>query len=194
MSRQFKTMQSDLISEVNRLENLTFELNTKLTGVQHVYTEATKVHAAALIEKDQIIEELNMKMSFMTNEFESMLSETLSKVTKKLEFVSTRWKENDQISLSEQNVQRLSDFQLVRLVLKFVYDRPLEQSKSRSFFYFYKFIPQNLYFAAAVYARFQIFSESVQEPFEISIILYPAFSTGLLHSLRLYQTSHTASC
>ncbi|KAJ3355359.1 hypothetical protein HDU91_005678 [Kappamyces sp. JEL0680] len=128
MARQFKTMQAELISEVNRLENITFELQTKLTGLQTVYADEKKRHAETVSDKDATIEELNMKMSYMTSEFETMLAETLSKITKKLEIVSTRylvslltaplgrWKENDQISLSEQNARRLDDFQLTRLV------------------------------------------------------------------------------
>ncbi|KAJ3304581.1 hypothetical protein HDV03_002534 [Kappamyces sp. JEL0829] len=65
MARQFKTMQAELISEVNRLENITFELQTKLTGLQTVYADEKKRHAETVSDKDATIEELNMKMSYM---------------------------------------------------------------------------------------------------------------------------------
>ena len=69
-------------------------------------------------------------MNYMTNEFESMLNviwrafkisyslqETLTKMTKKLEFANQRWKENDNLLLSEANAKRLEDFNLTRIAL-----------------------------------------------------------------------------
>jgi chromosome segregation ATPase len=74
MSRQFKTMQTELISEINRLENNNAELQSKLTQIQHAFQESKKDYEQHLHEKDTTIEELNIKMSYMTSEFENMLS------------------------------------------------------------------------------------------------------------------------
>ncbi|KAJ3311836.1 hypothetical protein HDV04_003576 [Boothiomyces sp. JEL0838] len=73
MSRQYKTMQSELISEVNRLETASFELHTKLEMIQTAFTEAKKSHADELATKEAQLEEQNLKMAYMTAEFENML-------------------------------------------------------------------------------------------------------------------------
>ncbi|KAJ3318394.1 hypothetical protein HDV06_003079 [Boothiomyces sp. JEL0866] len=73
MSRQYKTMQSELISEVNRLETASFELHTKLEMIQTAFTEARKNHAEELAAKEAQLEEQNLKMAYMTAEFENML-------------------------------------------------------------------------------------------------------------------------
>ncbi|KAI8898933.1 hypothetical protein BC833DRAFT_587736 [Globomyces pollinis-pini] len=117
MSRQYKTMQSELISEVNRLESVSYELHTKLAQLQTAFTEAKKNHEEEIQQKEANLEEQQMKMTYMTNEFENMLSETLNKITRKLDLVSNRWKENDETSLAESSSRKLEDFQLTRLAL-----------------------------------------------------------------------------
>nr|KAJ3422378.1 hypothetical protein HK105_008372 [Polyrhizophydium stewartii] len=117
MSRQYKTMQSEMISKVNALEKQVLDLKTKLAQVQTAYGEARRLHENILTEKDALLEEQNMKMTYMTNEFETMLNETLGRMSRKLEIASQRWKDNDQVALSETNVKRLEDFQLTRIAL-----------------------------------------------------------------------------
>jgi enoyl reductase-like protein len=117
MARQYKTMQSELISEISRLENNNAELSSRLSQIQQSFQEAKRDYDQNLHEKDSLIEELNMKMAYMTSEFENMLSETLLKITKKLELASNKWKETDHVSLSENNMKRLEEFQLTRLAL-----------------------------------------------------------------------------
>ena len=91
MSRQFKIMQGELVSEVNRLENTSFELNTKLTGMQTAHTETKAKFAETVAEKDAQFEEISLKMGYMTSEFENMMNEVMQRVTKKLDVVSTRY-------------------------------------------------------------------------------------------------------
>ncbi|KAI8929366.1 hypothetical protein BC831DRAFT_444162 [Entophlyctis helioformis] len=117
MSRQYKTMQSEMIAKVNALEKTVLDLKTKLAQIQSAYAEAARLHENVTTEKDALIEEQNMKMTYMTNEFETMLNETLARMSKKLEIASQRWKDNDQVTLSETNVKRLEDFQLTRIAL-----------------------------------------------------------------------------
>jgi hypothetical protein len=52
-----------------------------------------------------------------------LIQETLAKITKKLELASNKWKESDHITLSENNMKRLEEFQLTRLV--FIIDQAL---------------------------------------------------------------------
>jgi hypothetical protein len=85
--------------------------------MQNSYSDSKRYFESEILVKEASIEEQNLKMAYMTSSFENMLSETLNKITKKLEGASQRWKENDQIQLSEGNIKRLEDFQLTRLAL-----------------------------------------------------------------------------
>ncbi|EGF80763.1 hypothetical protein BATDEDRAFT_88422 [Batrachochytrium dendrobatidis JAM81] len=117
MSRQYKTMQSEMMTKIESLEKKVLDLKSKLAYTQHTYSEEKRIYEATMMDKDALIEEQNMKMTYMTNEFEAMLNETLGRMTKKLEMASQRWKDNDHITLSDANAKRLEDFQLSRIAL-----------------------------------------------------------------------------
>ncbi|KAJ3296244.1 hypothetical protein HK104_001809 [Borealophlyctis nickersoniae] len=117
MSRQYKTMQAEMISRINGLESQVTDLKSKLEKTQLAMQKATEEHNRIVSEKDVVIEDQNVKMAYMSAEFESMLNDTLAKMTKKLESVSQKWKENDNIRLSDVNQRRLADFHLTRLTL-----------------------------------------------------------------------------
>ncbi|KAJ3069175.1 hypothetical protein HDU98_007756 [Podochytrium sp. JEL0797] len=118
MSRQYKSMQSEMAARIDALEATVKELKDKLAMSQTANQESTKEYLRIIAIKDEVIEEQNVKMSYMSAEFESMLNETLQKMSRKLEVVSTRWKENDNMQISEGNSRKLADFHLTRLIHK----------------------------------------------------------------------------
>ncbi|KND02179.1 uncharacterized protein SPPG_02668 [Spizellomyces punctatus DAOM BR117] len=117
MGRQYKSMQAEMSSRIVTLESQVADLNTKLTAAQTALQDAARDHERVLAAKETAIEDQQVKMSYMSAEFESMLNETLAKMAKKLESVSQRWKESDNIHLSDVNQRRLADFHLTRLTL-----------------------------------------------------------------------------
>ncbi|KAJ3044527.1 hypothetical protein HDV00_001954 [Rhizophlyctis rosea] len=117
MSRQYKTMQSEMMSRINMLEAQVVDLKTKLARTETAMAKQAEDNARILTEKDITIEDQNVRMTYMSNEFESMLNETLAKMSKKLETVSQKWKESDNVHLSDVNQRRLADFHLTRLTL-----------------------------------------------------------------------------
>ncbi|KAH6573015.1 hypothetical protein BASA61_009749 [Batrachochytrium salamandrivorans] len=117
MSRQYKSMQAEMVYKVNTLENTVAGLKSKLVQAQSTCSEEKQAFDIAMSEKCAIIEEQSIKMTYMTNEFETMLNETLGRMAKKLELASQRWKDHDQITLSDANAKRLEDFQLTRIAL-----------------------------------------------------------------------------
>ncbi|TPX70056.1 hypothetical protein SpCBS45565_g02025 [Spizellomyces sp. 'palustris'] len=138
MGRQYKSMQAEMSSRIVTLESQVADLNTKLTAAQTALQDAARDHERVLAGKETAIEDQQVKMSYMSAEFESMLNvhiafyavemvqdnsllsflqETLAKMAKKLESVSQRWKESDNIHLSDVNQRRLADFHLTRLTL-----------------------------------------------------------------------------
>ena len=110
-------MQSELIARVNELENDNRNLENKIVSVQTTVKELKKTYEAKIAEKDVLIEDQNSKMTYMTNEFEQMLNQTLTKMTRKLEIASSKWKEYDKTQLSEASQRRVTDFHLTRLKL-----------------------------------------------------------------------------
>ncbi|KAJ3089214.1 hypothetical protein HK102_006916 [Quaeritorhiza haematococci] len=118
MSRQYKSMQAELTSKINGLEVQVADLNGKLVVTQHALQEAKELYSRTIAEKDGAIEDQNLKLTYMSAEFEQMLNETIAKMTKKLELVSQRWKETEQVDMSGENEKRLADFHLKRLTLE----------------------------------------------------------------------------
>ncbi|KAJ3106187.1 hypothetical protein HK100_003764, partial [Physocladia obscura] len=118
MARQFKSMQSEMTARINGLEAQVEDLKERLAASQTVNQESTKEYLRIIAIKDEVIEEQNVKMSYMSAEFEAMLNDTLGKMSKKLDAVSQRWKENDNMQISDGNARKLADFNLSRLVAK----------------------------------------------------------------------------
>ncbi|ORY37959.1 hypothetical protein BCR33DRAFT_854415 [Rhizoclosmatium globosum] len=116
MSRQYKSMQSEMTAKINSLEAQVADLKAKLAQSQASSQESTKEYLRIIAIKDEVIEEQNVKMSYMSAEFESMLNETLQKMSRKLDIVSNRWKEQDNMQLSDGNTRKLADFQLNRII------------------------------------------------------------------------------
>lgn len=139
MSRQYKTMQSQMMSKVDSLEREVQDLMeqlckhdialfgpgswnscvivTDVANLQTTHLETKKKYELQAAEKDMVIEEQGMKMTYMTNEFETMLNEMLNRMSKKLEFASSKWKENDNLLISDANARRLEEFGLTRIAL-----------------------------------------------------------------------------
>ncbi|KAL7751392.1 hypothetical protein RI367_003252 [Sorochytrium milnesiophthora] len=108
MSRQYKVMQFDMSSKMSSLDAQLAATRTQLTNVTETLHRNEAEYKRSLEEKDALIEEQYTRINCMAAEFESMLSETLDKMAKKLEAASQRWR--DDISLTEANQRRLSEF------------------------------------------------------------------------------------
>lgn len=110
MSRQYKSMQTELQLKITHLESQVTELKTKLGTIQVSASDSAKELSRIIEEKERIIDEQNTKMTYMSAEFENMMNETLAKMAKKLEIVNQKWK--DDIQLSDINQRRLADFNI----------------------------------------------------------------------------------
>ncbi|KAJ3327223.1 hypothetical protein HDU76_012189, partial [Blyttiomyces sp. JEL0837] len=74
MSRQYKSMQAEMSARINSLEAQVADLKQKLAACQTASQEASKEYQRIIANKDEIIEEQNVKMSYMSAEFETMLN------------------------------------------------------------------------------------------------------------------------
>lgn len=103
MSRQYKSMQTDMVARVGSLEAQVADLNGRLGRVSNIFApvlcdgtvpscymfihaylrlataqtalqDAAREHERTLAEKDTLIEDQQVKMSYMSQEFEAMLN------------------------------------------------------------------------------------------------------------------------
>ncbi|ORX57703.1 hypothetical protein BCR36DRAFT_402139 [Piromyces finnis] len=110
MNKQYRQLQNDMILKIKMLEAKVCELQNQLNITKLALQESAKEHARIIAEKDSLIEDQNVKMTYLSSEFETMLNETVTRMTNKLEIVTSKWK--DDIHLSEINQRRLADFHI----------------------------------------------------------------------------------
>lgn len=85
MTRQYKGMQEELLSRINKLEETIQELNDRLAEADLRQERVLKEKNAIIRMKDEEIGELKSKMDDMAEEFGEMLRETLEKMRERIE-------------------------------------------------------------------------------------------------------------
>mmetsp|Transcript_18570 Transcript_18570/g.19331 ORF Transcript_18570/g.19331 Transcript_18570/m.19331 type:complete len:193 (-) Transcript_18570:164-742(-) len=88
MTRQYKGMQEELLSRINKLEETIQDLNDQLAEGNIRHEKIIKEKNAIIQLKDDEIAELKAKMDEMSDEFGEMLRETLEKMRERIEISS----------------------------------------------------------------------------------------------------------
>jgi len=88
MTRQYKSMQEELLSRINQLEESVQSLNDQLSDADVRQERLLKDKNAIIQMKDDEIAELKNKMDDMAEEFGEMLRETLEKMRERIEVSS----------------------------------------------------------------------------------------------------------
>ncbi|KAF1794328.1 hypothetical protein GQ600_13966 [Phytophthora cactorum] len=109
MTRQYKSMQEELLNRVNTLENTNTELRDQLELARVNFEEMKHEKDRIIAAKNLEIQELKAKMEEMAQEFGDMLKETLDKMRERIEITNTSF-ENDGGSLPM--MRRLEEFNL----------------------------------------------------------------------------------
>merc|ERR1712216_457628 len=94
MTRQYKSMQEELMRRINTLETTIMEQKDQLELSRQANEELTKQKDQELALKDATIADLKMKMEDMSQEFCEMLKETLDKMSEKIEATSNEWEQD----------------------------------------------------------------------------------------------------
>jgi hypothetical protein len=128
MTRQYKSMQEELLNRVNALENTNTELRDQLGNVfwmflinldpqiLHSFVELARVNFEDMKrEKDRNIaaknieiNELKAKMEEMAQEFSDMLKETLDKMRERIEITNTSFESESGMPM----MRKLEEFNL----------------------------------------------------------------------------------
>ncbi|KAL0211006.1 hypothetical protein P9112_009304 [Eukaryota sp. TZLM1-RC] len=84
MTRQYKSLQDELISHLNRVQTEAADLRDQLEVQKIDFDNTIKQKEAAIEQKDAEIAELKKQIDNMHVEFEEMLQETLAHMSQKL--------------------------------------------------------------------------------------------------------------
>jgi len=94
MTRQYKSMQEELMRRINTLETTIMEQKDQLDLARQANEELHKAKDQELALKDAQIADLRQKMDDMSHEFGEMLKETLDKMSEKIEATSNEWEQD----------------------------------------------------------------------------------------------------
>ena len=95
MTRQYKGMQEDLLTRINKLEQTILDLNDRIAESDIRQERIMKDKNEVIRMKDEEIARLNMKMDDMAEEFGEMLRETLEKMRERIEISSNNYDGSD---------------------------------------------------------------------------------------------------
>ena len=99
MTRQYKGMQEELLSRINKNEETIQELKDRLSDSDIRQEKILKEKNAIIELKDSEIDELKKKMDDMAEEFGEMLRETLEKMRERINVTSGNFDTPDSIPI-----------------------------------------------------------------------------------------------
>ncbi|TMW55796.1 hypothetical protein Poli38472_008444 [Pythium oligandrum] len=108
MTRQYKSMQEELLNRVNTLENANTELRDQLELARVNFEEMKREKDRVIAAKNTEIQELKAKMEEMALEFGDMLKETLEKMRERIEITNTSFEHDGGMPM----IRRLDEFNL----------------------------------------------------------------------------------
>ncbi|KAL7399965.1 hypothetical protein ABVT39_004451 [Epinephelus coioides] len=111
LSRQYKTMQTELGSKVKRLEEEVGQLKEELVLCQDELRKEKREREQVEREKDTTIADLQHKLDNMERDYEKILHETLDSLTSQLSVARQRW-EDKSTTLHQNYKELLSEFGL----------------------------------------------------------------------------------
>merc|ERR1712060_309958 len=108
MTRQYKGMQEDLLSQIQRLENQITEQKDALELARLHLEEERRDKAQELAHKDAEIAEQKQRMEEMALEFGDMLKETLDKMGAQIDISNNTWEGESGVHVTK----RLEEFKM----------------------------------------------------------------------------------
>ncbi|XP_032229085.2 coiled-coil domain-containing protein 153 [Nematostella vectensis] len=111
LTRQYKTMQSEMALRIHMLEQTVTKLRGQLASTEEELQKTRKERDDMRREKDQIISELKFKIEHMESVYESILHDAFDKMTLKVDEARSKW-ETQSSEIQERNKQILLEFGL----------------------------------------------------------------------------------
>ncbi|XP_042269681.1 coiled-coil domain-containing protein 153 isoform X2 [Thunnus maccoyii] len=111
LSRQYKTMQAELTSKVERLEKEVSKLKEELALCQEELRKERRQREQLEKEKDATVDDLQHKLDNMDADYEKILHDTLDSLTSQLSAARQGW-EDKSVTLHQNYKELLAEFGL----------------------------------------------------------------------------------
>ncbi|KAH3691029.1 coiled-coil domain-containing protein 153-like [Dreissena polymorpha] len=105
MTRQYKTMQTEMGLRIHKLETDLLRTRQQLSTTEADLKRVTEEKERITKEKDQEIDTLNIKIDSMEKDYERILDETLDSLISKIDIAKDKWK--DEATLVQVNNKHL---------------------------------------------------------------------------------------
>jgi len=111
MTRQYKTMQTEMGLRIHQLETELGRTRTQLSSTQAELKQSYEDRERIVKEKDNEIVDLKMKIDQMEQAYENVLREALDTLMHKLDLAKEKW-EDQSAMIQTKNKQTLLEFGL----------------------------------------------------------------------------------
>ncbi|KNE72833.1 hypothetical protein AMAG_16940 [Allomyces macrogynus ATCC 38327] len=105
---EYRKLETDMKHKIALLEAQLHDVRAHYEATTAQMTKAEAEARRTIETKDAIIEEQSTRISCMATEFESMLNETMDKVSRKIQAAADQWQGD--LALSPDNQRRLQEF------------------------------------------------------------------------------------
>lgn len=111
MTRQYKTMQTEMNLRIHQLESERDRLQIELEKTQQTLQTTIKTKDREIADRDQRIRELEKKIKDLSHDFDLLLQDSFTSLLAKLEDSRRGWEEKSTL-IQERNKQVLREFDL----------------------------------------------------------------------------------
>jgi len=106
MTRQYKSMQQNLMGQINKAHESIHKLREELDLSKNNMDSKQRAHQKMIAERDVKIREQKRKMEDMATEFSEMLRQTLDKMKQRIEISNINWENEKGPQMISQILER----------------------------------------------------------------------------------------
>ncbi|CAL1530063.1 unnamed protein product [Lymnaea stagnalis] len=111
MTRQYKTMQTEMGLRIHQLETELGRTRSQLSATEAELKKSYEDRKKMVDERDTIIKDLKLKIDSMEKAYENVLREALENLISKLDLARQKWEEHSS-QIQSKNKQTLLEFGL----------------------------------------------------------------------------------
>lgn len=111
MTRQYKTMQTEMNLRIHQLESEQDRLQIELERTQSLLKSTTKVKDKEIADRDQRIKDLEQKVKDLSHDFDVLMQDSFTALLLKMEDARKSWEDKSTL-IQARNKQVLMEFHL----------------------------------------------------------------------------------
>lgn len=111
MTRQYKTMQTEMNLRIHQLESERDRLQIELEKTQNLLKNTVKTKDKEIAERDQKIKDLEKKIKELSHDFDMLMQDSFTQLLAKMEDARKNWEDKSTL-IQARNKQVLMEFHL----------------------------------------------------------------------------------